>query len=86
MKPETQNLKREPKTQLAVYYNNRAAAHWNLEKGEDAIADTTAVNPQLPTEELVYVVYLLIYDSGKVTLRDEESKGFPPHLIIQVVK
>ena len=45
MKPGTQNLNREPKTQLAVYYNNRAAAHWNLEKGEDAIADTTAVNP-----------------------------------------
>eukprot|EP00290_Baffinella_frigidus_P007362 CAMPEP_0180132680 /NCGR_PEP_ID=MMETSP0986-20121125/9120_1 /TAXON_ID=697907 /ORGANISM="non described non described, Strain CCMP2293" /LENGTH=454 /DNA_ID=CAMNT_0022072715 /DNA_START=24 /DNA_END=1388 /DNA_ORIENTATION=+ len=41
-KPDCEAGGSDARKQLAVYYNNRAAAHWNLERGEDAIADTTA--------------------------------------------
>lgn len=41
-KPDCEGGGSEARKQLAVYYNNRAAAHWNLLMHDEAIADTTA--------------------------------------------
>eukprot|EP00293_Proteomonas_sulcata_P006124 CAMPEP_0184318280 /NCGR_PEP_ID=MMETSP1049-20130417/101678_1 /TAXON_ID=77928 /ORGANISM="Proteomonas sulcata, Strain CCMP704" /LENGTH=462 /DNA_ID=CAMNT_0026637993 /DNA_START=80 /DNA_END=1468 /DNA_ORIENTATION=- len=41
-KPDCEKGTSDSRKQLAVYYNNRAAARWNLSKQDETIEDTTA--------------------------------------------